>query len=170
MNKIPLLIFFLIHTSVSAAEDYMLMEVNSQGLGQIKIGMKPSEVSNILGTDITKTETQYSEGECFSYSIGKHRFGGNVRFLVNKGILSLISINTNKIKTDKGISTMQPPSEAEKAYAGLYKKGTTHYGDIKLTVEYPNDKTTLHFVGGKRYIRYIAIGKEPEINFTEGCL
>jgi len=162
--------FFLIHTSVFAAEDYMSMEVDSQGLGPIKIGMKPSEVSNILGVDITKTKIQYNTGECFSYSLGKHRFGGNVRFLVNKGILSEISINTNKIKTDKGIGTMQPPSAAENSYAGLYKKGTTHYGDILISVEYPDDKTILHFVGSKKYIRYIAIGKEPEINFTEGCL
>ena len=65
---------------------------------------------------------------------------------------------------------MQPPSAAEKAYDGLYEKGLDHYGSIKITVKYPNDKTILHFVGSEKYIRYMAIGKEPEINFTEGCL
>jgi len=170
MNKITFFMFFLIHTSVFATEDYMSMEVNSQGLGSIKIGMKPSEVSNILGVDITKTKTQYNTGECFSYSLGKNRFGGNVRFLVNKGILSVISIYTNKIKTDKGISTMQPPSAAENSYANLHEKGTSHYGDIMISVKYPSDKTILRFVGSKKYIRYMSIGKKPEINFTEGCL
>jgi hypothetical protein len=147
------------------------MTLTSEGLGPVKIGFNLQQISEILKTDISKAKHKYFENDCSSYSLGDHPiFGGNVRFLINKGTLGEISIYTEKIKTDRGLTVKKSIAEAESLYAGLFKKGKTHYGDIELSIEYPESKTKMKMVGSEEYIRYISVGRKPEIDFIEGCL
>ena len=119
-----------------AAPDYLKMVLTPEGLGSIKIGMTPDQISKILGFDISKVKQQYHEGDCYSYLLGEHPvFRGEIRFLVNKGTLGEISVFTDKIKTDKGYSTNRTIKEAEAIYKGLIKKGVTHYGDNELSID-----------------------------------
>ncbi len=153
------------------ADNYLDMILTPEGLGPIKIGLKPEQISGLLNTDITKAKHQYTENDCSSFALGDNPiFGGNIRFLINKGTLGEISVYTDKIKTDKGLTVKRTMADAEKLYEGLIKRGVTHYGEIELTIEYPELSTKMKMVGSEEYIRYIAIGRKPEIDFTEGCL
>jgi len=170
--RILLLVILLVFShAILGDEEYLKMILTSEGLGQIKIGMKPEQISKLLNTDITKAKHQYTENDCVSYTLGDHPiFGGNIRFLINKGTLGEVSVYIDKIKTDRGLSVKQSIADAEKLYKGLYKKGVTHYGDIELSIEYPKSGTKMKMVGSEESIRFIAIGRQPEIDFIEGCL
>lgn len=158
-------------TATFSAENYLGMVLTDDGLGPIKIGMTVNQISGILGVDITEVKNQYNEGDCYSYMLGENPlYFGEIRFLVNDGTLGVISVYTDKIETDRGLSTSNTLQEAETIYKGLLKKGKTHYGDIELSISYPETGTKMKVVGTEKTIHYLEIGRKPEIDFVEGCL
>ena len=166
---ITILIFF--YQASIANENQLNMVLDQFGLGSIKIGMKPDEISKILGLDITKVKDQHTEQYCSTYSLEHNSiYGNNVTFLVNGGTLATIYVKTKKIKTDRGFTIGKTVKEAESLYKGMTTKGTTHYGELSLIVKFPRSDNLLKMVGSEKNIRFMELGREPEINFTEGCL
>ncbi len=141
------------------------------GLGPIKIGMKVKDAEKASGIKI-KIENDLGDASCM-YAHPAKGFDG-LSFMISKGWIARIDIADKATnKTAAGAHIGSTEAEIKQLYPKPMKITNEHYGDdYYLTVASadPKQKTLRYvFVTENGKVTGFRSGREPEVEYTEGC-
>lgn len=140
--------------------------VTFNSFGKVKTGMTVSQASQALGTKLMRGKG-YEDG-CY-YVAPKQGFKG-VRFMVTKGTIARIEIESKEYATDKGAKIGDTEAKIKSLYKGV-QVYPQKYNEKKHDLEvYSDDKQYLIiFETDGKHVTGFRAGKAEEVGYVEGC-
>ncbi len=140
--------------------------VTFNSFGKVKTGMTVAQASQALGTKLTGEPD--AGIDCY-YVNPKQGFKG-VRFMITKGTIARIEIESKEYATDKGAKIGDTEAKIKSLYKGV-QVYPQKYDEKKNDMEVHSDDKQYLIIfetDGKRVTGFRA-GKAEEVGYVEGC-
>jgi hypothetical protein len=149
----------------------MSTPLDIDGLGPIKIGMKVKDAEKASGIKI-KVENDLGNASCM-YAHPAKGYDG-LSFMISNGRIARIDFADKATnKTAAGAHIGMAEAEVKRLYPKPMKITSEHYGDdFYLTVagaDLKQKKLRYVFVTENGKVSEFRSGREPEVEYTEGC-
>jgi len=141
--------------------------IRFDGLGPVKVGMKPSDAMKALKL----TENRWDdESDCYYLDMNSEEPESSPSFMVNDGTVARVDVSTPDYMTEAGAKV----GDTEERIKELYGKGVEvspheyvegHY----LTVTSKDGKFAIVFETDGKVVTYIRAGRALEAGYIEGC-
>jgi hypothetical protein len=144
--------------------------VTASSFGPIRFGMNLEEVSRVLGETVEAGEDVITEG-C-SYTIPNALPAGTALMVMNDHI-ARVDVDSAGVLTSAGVGVGMTEAEVKRFYDGRIETEPHEYTDGHYLIYTPRDSTEAGFrivfeTDGERVTNYRA-GREPEVEYVEGC-
>ena len=137
--------------------------ITTRGLGPVEIGMTISQASDAVGREI---EIQQVNEPCGG-GVLSNRFRTSV--LTTGDIVTRIYIGSRAFRTRKNVGIGTSERTLRRRYGRLLVAGRNFY-TREPQYEYRRGNRRIVFDTNKGRVRYISVGRLPEILYVEGCL
>lgn len=142
------------------------------GIGPVDLGMTVAEASTAAGVQLVSLGSKPS-AVCSEYKPASGLNG--VRFMVAKGKIARIDIDSKAIATVSGAKIGDTESRTKSLYSGQLQvsrlPNSTKGKYLTFVPKTERDKNLrLMFETDGQTVRRIRVGKLPEVGFIEGCL
>lgn len=142
------------------------------GIGPVDLGMTVAEASTAAGVQLVSLGAK-PNAVCSEYKPASGLNG--VRFMVAKGKIARIDIDSKAIATVSGVKIGDTESRAKSLYGGQLQvtrlPNSTKGKYLTFVPKSERDKNLrLMFETDGQSVRRIRVGKLPEVGFAEGCL
>ncbi len=142
-----LLLTLLLAATSAHSSAYRSLVVSEEGLGPIRLGMKLSTASDLLGIDIEQSAFHYGDASCSSYALGASQRDWELRFIVVGGKIGKIDVYTKDIRTSHGVGVGSSGAEVKAAYSEGLRILPAH-DPSESTIQVKTDVgTVLEFTG-----------------------
>ena len=139
------------------------------GIGSVQVGMTVAQASKAAGT---KLVTSGKEPLCSYYTLQNGT--KDIAFMVTNGRIARVDVLKGRITTASGARIGDTETRIKALYPGQIKVSRHEYNSKGHYLTFvPKDKSDKNFgvvfeTDGKRVTQYRS-GKQPELQFVEGC-
>ncbi|MGB3208790.1 MAG: hypothetical protein WBB28_27685 [Crinalium sp.] len=145
-------------------------KVYINGIGSVFVGMTVAQASKAAGTSLVRE--RYGDYQCSYYYLQNGT--KDIAFMVTKGRIARVDVLKGKTSTASGARIGDTETRIKTLYPGQIKVSRHAYNDKGHYLTFvPKDKADKNFgvvfeTDGKQVTQYRS-GKNPEVQFVEGC-
>lgn len=159
----------LLPAAASAAPVTNASRITQNGLGSIRLGMTVDQAQARSGQRIqnnlfTPGDTSCGIAQLFPQRLGVNMQTTNLRIWV-------INVSRPGISTRAGIEVGDTVADVRRAYGARVTSHPNKYTPKArdLWVTFPNNRKLIFYANPRQQVTQISSGREPEIDFVEGC-
>ncbi|AFZ11161.1 hypothetical protein Cri9333_0161 [Crinalium epipsammum PCC 9333] len=139
------------------------------GIGSVQVGMTVAQASKAAGTKLVSSGS--IEPQCSYYNLQNGT--KDIAFMVTNGRIARVDVLKGRISTASGARIGDTEARIKALYAGQIQVSPHKYTNGHYLTFVPKDKSDKNFglvfeTDGKRVTQYRS-GKQPELQFVEGC-
>jgi hypothetical protein len=135
--------------------------LSHNGMGQVMVGLPVARAESLLNTTAT-----IQNGTCGHLFVDDAR----IEVMVSEGSIARVGVTGPGLPTEAGIEVGDPVEAVEAAYDGKLERGPAEYypEGSTLTARFDDGRKLVYTTDGTRVV-FIAGGREPEVDYVEGC-
>ncbi len=143
--------------------------IRFDGLGPVKVGMKPGDASKAFGEDLTENRLD-DESDCYYLDMNADDPESAPSFMVNAGTIARVDVSTPDYLTEAGAKVGDTEERIKELYGPGVEVSPHEYVDGHyLTVTSKDGKYAIVFETDGEKVTYIRAGRPPEVGYIEGC-